>query len=87
METAARKRAQQKYNSQPAQIKRRESRNKARRLMMKKGLVHKGDGIDVDHRSGNPLNNSPSNLRPRSQHANRSLVRTKSARKVHRNGR
>lgn len=87
MATAARRRAQAKYNSKPEQIKRRASRNKARRAMVKKGLAHKGDGKDVDHRSGNPLNNSPSNLRMRSESANRSLKRDSKARKIHRNGR
>lgn len=87
MATAARRRAQAKYNSKPAQIKRRASRNAARAEMMKKGLVHKGDGKDVDHRSGNPLDNSRSNLRVRSPSANRSLKRDSKARKIHRNGR
>lgn len=87
MATAARRRAQAKYNSKPEQIKRRASRNKARRLMVKKGLARKGDGKDVDHRSGNPLNNSASNLRMRSESANRSLKRDSKARKIHRNGR
>jgi HNH endonuclease len=87
MATAARRRAQAKYNSKPSQVKRRASRNAARRALIKKGIVHKGDGKDVDHRSGNPLDNSASNLRVRSQHANRSLKRDSSARKIHRNGR
>ena len=43
--------------------KRRAARNKARRYMERQGRVHKGDGKDVDHKDGNPHNNSPSNLR------------------------
>ncbi len=31
--------------------------------MEKKGLVRKGDGLHVDHRNNNPLDNRPSNLR------------------------
>ena len=37
------------YKAQPDQIKKRVARNKARRMMMKAGKVHKGDGKDVDH--------------------------------------
>lgn len=37
------------YKRQPAQVKAREERNRARAMMMKKGLVHKGDGMEVDH--------------------------------------
>lgn len=37
------------YENQPEQVKRREARNKARRKAEKKGLVHKGDGKEVDH--------------------------------------
>lgn len=48
---------------------------------MKKGLVKKGDGKDVNHRDGNPNHNSGSNLQVESAHANRSYPRTKTARK------
>ena len=37
------------YKAQPDQIKKRVARNKARRMMMKAGKVHKGDGKAVDH--------------------------------------
>ena len=65
-----------KWESSPAQIRRRSARNKARRLMMKKGLVHKGDGKEVDHKHftkslSAPLNNSSSNLRVVSRSTNR----------------
>lgn len=73
----ARRRAQAKYNSKPSQIKRRSSRNKARRAMIKSGAARKGDGRDVDHRDGNPNNNSRSNLRMRSKSSNRSLKRNR----------
>lgn len=49
----------------------RASRNSARRAALKKGLVHKGDGRDVDHKDSNPLHNSSSNLRVMSASANR----------------
>lgn len=38
-----------KWEDQPAQVKRREARNRARRKAMKKGLVHRGDGYELDH--------------------------------------
>ena len=71
------------YQGKPEQIKRRSFRNKARRALEKAGLVHKGDGKDVDHikplaKGGAPLDRS--NLRPTSQHANRSFRRTRTAR-------
>lgn len=37
------------YKAKPEQIKMRVERNKARRIMMKAGKVHKGDGLAVDH--------------------------------------
>ena len=79
--TPARQRAQAKYNSKPEQVKKRTERNAARREMMKAGVVHKGDGKDVDHKK--PLakggSNDRSNLRVRAQSANRSFKRTSSA--------
>ena len=51
------------YHGKLEQIKRRDARNKARALMEKKGLVRKGDGLHVDHKNNNPLDNRPSNLR------------------------
>ena len=38
-----------KYKAKPAQVKAREERNTARRIMQAAGLVHKGDGKEVDH--------------------------------------
>ena len=49
----------------------RASRNSARRSALKKGLVHKGDGQDVDHRNSNPRDNRSSNLRIISASENR----------------
>lgn len=63
------------YQSKPEQIKNRAKRNAARREMEKAGKVHKGDGKDVDHKNGNPQNNSRSNLRVTSKRANRSFAR------------
>lgn len=49
--------------------------------MIKAGKASKGDGRDVDHKDGNPRNNSSSNLRMRSKSKNRSLKRDSKARK------
>lgn len=38
-----------KWEDTPRQVKRREARNKARDAARKKGLVHKGDGKELDH--------------------------------------
>jgi 5-methylcytosine-specific restriction endonuclease McrA len=65
------------YKSQPDQIKKRVERNKARRMMMRLGKVHKGDGMDVDHIK--PLSkggaNTVSNMRVRTKSENSSFSR------------
>jgi len=73
------------YQGKPEQIKKRASRNKARAEMAKAGKVHKGDGKDVDHKNGNALDDSPSNLKVVSKKANRSYPRNKNAGKKHKN--
>jgi hypothetical protein len=73
--TAGRRAAQARYNSKPEQVKRRTARNKARRMMIKAGKARKGDGKDVGHKNGNPLDNRPSNHRMESKASNRSLKR------------
>jgi hypothetical protein len=60
------------YEDSPAQVQRREARNKARRRALKRGMVHKGDDKELDHvgfhRKGS-LDNVPT--RVVSKHANR----------------
>ena len=58
------------YHSRPEQRKNRSSRVLARRIIKKK-LGVKIKGKDVDHKDGNPRNNSRSNLRIRAKSANR----------------
>lgn len=65
------KKEYREYHGTPEQKKARASRNAARREAMRDGRVHKGDGKEVDHKDGNPRNNSPSNLQVLSRRANR----------------
>lgn len=62
----------EKFNN-AKEKKKRAARNRARRIMVKAGLAHKGDGKDVDHkkplRSGG--SNSKKNLRVISRAKNR----------------
>jgi hypothetical protein len=61
------------YHSAPEQIKNRAKRNAARSTMEKKGLVQKGDGKEVDHKT--PIRkgggNSKGNLQVVSRAKNR----------------
>jgi hypothetical protein len=55
-------------------------RHRARRLAVKKGLVKKGDGKDVDHRQALSKGGAavdPSNFRIESAHDNRSFPRSR----------
>jgi len=61
-----------KWESSREQKKRRAARNRARREAMRKGLVHKGDGKELDHQGYHPhgsLDHVP--VRVVSRHANR----------------
>lgn len=66
-------------HSSTEEKKKRAKRNAARRIMAKAGKVKKGDGKDVDHKSGNTNNNKRSNLSVKSASKNRSYARTKTA--------
>ncbi len=73
------KKEYENYHSSPKQKKRRAARNKARSLLEKKGLVHKGDGKDVHHKDGDPSNFKLSNLSVQKPSSNRSFPRNKNA--------
>lgn len=60
-----------KYESSPEQIKKRASRNAARRRAIKAHGKAALRGRDVDHKNGNPLDNRPSNLKVMSKKKNR----------------
>jgi hypothetical protein len=58
------------YHSKAEQRENRSSRNKARRKAVKAG--YNVNGKDVDHKDGNPRNNSSKNLQVVSKSYNRS---------------
>jgi len=66
------------YHAKPEQIKNRAQRNKARGMLESEGVVHKGDGKDVDHKR--PLSKggttTRSNIVAKPKSANRSFKRT-----------
>jgi hypothetical protein len=61
----------EKYHSSKRMKQERALRNAANRRMSNAGLIRKGDGKAVDHKDGNPNNNSRSNLRVITAKANR----------------
>jgi hypothetical protein len=61
-----------KYQASPKQKKARAARNRARRLMIQKHGKAALKGKDVDHKDGNPNNNSRKNLQITSVRYNRS---------------
>lgn len=82
-----------RYQGTPAQKKARAKRNAARAKEMKLGHVHKGDGMDVNHKRGVAAGNSADNLNvmpashnrsyPRDHHGGDTEIKhTKSAHKV-----
>lgn len=60
------------YQKQPEEIKKREARNQARYQALKAGTVHKGDKLEVDHKTplGAGGSNAKSNTRVVSEHRN-----------------
>lgn len=67
------------YQGTEQQKKNRASRNAARRKLAAGGAVKKGDGKDVNHRNGNPKDNSRKNLSVTTKSANRSFPRNSRA--------
>ena len=70
---------QESRTESPLRKKKRNMRNKARRMSIKAGLVKRNDGKDVHHKDGNAMNTKRSNLSVKTASKNRSFPRTKSA--------
>jgi hypothetical protein len=70
------------YQGTPAQRKRNDARKAARRKMVAAGKVKRNDGKDVDHKNGNPKDNSTKNLRVTTKRINRSFPRTSTSKKA-----
>ena len=68
-----------KYDKSPERMKANAARKRARYKLEKAGLVKKHDGKDVDHKNGNPNDNSSSNLRVQKASKNRSYPRNSKA--------
>jgi len=59
------------YGAKPEQRERRSARTNARNKLIRRGRASVGDGKDLDHKDGNPLNNSANNLRMVGRNFNR----------------
>ena len=70
---------QEERTESPLRKKKRNMRNKARRMASKAGLVKKGDNKDVHHKDGNAMNTTRGNLSVKAASKNRSFPRTRSA--------
>lgn len=71
-----------KYDKSPKRMADNRARKKARSLLERAGKAKRGDGKDVDHKNGNPRDNSPKNLRSVGRATNRSIKRNKKAGKA-----
>ena len=72
---------QEANTESPLRKKKRNMRNKARRIAIKAGVAKRNDGKDIHHKDGNAMNNKRSNLTVKSASKNRSFPRTRSAAK------
>jgi len=59
------------YHSSMSAKKDRAARNKVRRRALRNGTVTKGDTKDIDHKNGNPRDNSAGNLQVMDRKRNR----------------
>ncbi len=67
----------EKYHSSLKAKRDRASRNAVRRRAIREGRVQKGDSKDIDHKNGNPQDNSPGNLQVMDRRTNRGVKRVK----------
>ena len=70
---------QESRTESPLRKKKRNMRNKSRRMSIKAGLVKRNDGKDVHHKDGNAMNTKRGNLSVKAASKNGSFPRTKSA--------
>ena len=75
---------QEANTESPLRRKKRNMRNKARRIAIKAGVAKRNDGKDIHHKDGNAMNNKRSNLTVKTASKNRSFPRTRSASKKYR---
>tara|TARA_R110000851_G_scaffold166275_4_gene311542 strand:+ start:3029 stop:6835 length:3807 start_codon:yes stop_codon:yes gene_type:complete len=68
---------QKQYNSTSEQRAKRSSRTSLRNRKIRKGQLEVGDGKDVHHKDGNPLNNSSDNIQITSASRNRGIGNNK----------
>ena len=71
-----------KYDKSPKRMADNRARKKARSLLERAGKAKRGDGKDVDHKNGNPRDNSPKNLRSVGRAVNSSIKRNQKAGKA-----
>jgi hypothetical protein len=71
-----------KYDKSSKRMEDNRKRKKARYKMEQAGIAKRNDGKDVDHKNGNPRDNSSKNLRVIGRAANRSIKRNKNAGKA-----
>lgn len=71
-----------RYQGTSSQKKRRAKRNKVRRQALASGRAKLGDGMDMDHKNGNPNDASKKNIRKITKSKNRSFPRNKNAGKA-----
>ena len=69
---------QEAKTESPLRKKKRNMRNKARRIAIKAGVAKRNDGKDIHHKDGNAMNNKRSNLTVKTASKNRSFPRTRS---------
>lgn len=79
-------RGEGKYDKSPERMAANRARKKARYKLEKEGRVSRNDGKDVDHKNGNPNDNSSKNLRVLGRAMNRSVKRNKKAGKANATG-
>ena len=72
---------QESNTESPLRKKKRNMRNKARRIAIKAGVAKRNDGKDIHHKDGNAMNNKRGNLTVKTASKNRSFPRTRSAAK------